>query len=105
MSAPPPLPQKAVPFVCSWSGGKDSCLALYRSMMAGARPLFLLTMLDENGERSRSHGLTKGILQAQTSLMGIPWVTGSASWPEYESVFIAALQKLEAAGARAGVFG
>ncbi|HUV60630.1 MAG TPA: hypothetical protein VMW71_00475, partial [Thermoplasmata archaeon] len=42
---------------CSWSGGKDSCLALFRALGSGLRPTVLLTMLTETGERSRSHGL------------------------------------------------
>jgi diphthine-ammonia ligase len=96
---------KGVSFVCSWSGGKDSCLALYRAMQAGGKPLFLLSMLREDGERSRSHGLLPDLLQAQASSLGIPLVTRTASWSDYEVVFIAALQELNAAGVRAGVFG
>lgn len=92
-------------FVCSWSGGKDSCLALYRAMRAGGEPLFLLSMLREDGERSRSHGLPPDLLQAQASSLGIPLVTRATSWPDYEAVFIAALQELKAAGVRTGVFG
>jgi diphthine-ammonia ligase len=34
---------------CSWSGGKDSCLAFHRSTLAGKRPSLLLTMLNESG--------------------------------------------------------
>ncbi len=96
---------KGVPFVCSWSGGKDSCLALYRAMGAGARPVFLLSMLREDGARSRSHGLEPGVLRAQASSLGIPLLTRNASWSDYEAVFIAALQELKAAGVEAGVFG
>ncbi|MGB2826197.1 MAG: adenosine nucleotide hydrolase, partial [Thermoplasmata archaeon] len=47
---------------CSWSGGKDSCLALHRSIKAGMKPSVLLTMLTEEGRRSRSHGLTVDVL-------------------------------------------
>jgi diphthine-ammonia ligase len=98
-------PARGVPFVCSWSGGKDSCLALYRAMQAGAEPSFLLAMLREDGTRSRSHGLRREVLQAQADRLGIPLVTKAASWADYESIFIAALQELEAAGVEAGVFG
>ncbi len=51
------LPQKNIPIVSSWSGGKDSCLALHHAVQNGAEPKALLSMLDETGERSRSHGL------------------------------------------------
>lgn len=94
-----------VTFVCSWSGGKDSCLALHRALQAGAEPRFLLSMLREDGARSRSHGLEPAILEAQAASLGIPLVTRTASWDEYESVFVAALQEVEAKGVRAGVFG
>jgi len=96
---------KDVPFVCSWSGGKDSCLALYRAMQVGARPAFLLSMLREDGLRSRSHGLPREILQAQADSLGIPLVTKTASWDDYESTFIVALEELKDAGVQVGVFG
>ncbi len=94
-----------MPFVCSWSGGKDSCMALYRATRLGARPACLLTILQEDGKRSRSHGLAKEVLQAQAQSVGIPLVTRAASWDEYESTFIAALKALKAQGVQAGVFG
>jgi len=52
-------------FFCSWSGGKDSCLALYRAMQQGGRPKQLLTMFDEEGDRSRSHGTRAPLIEAQ----------------------------------------
>jgi diphthine-ammonia ligase len=99
------IPGSNVPFVCSWSGGKDSCLALYRAVTAGAEPKSLFSMLREDGARSRSHGLPCEVLQAQAASLGIPLVTKTASWSDYESVFIAALQELRVDGVEAGVFG
>ena len=93
-------------FVCSWSGGKDSCLALHRAMRMGARPQALLTMLAENGEQSRSHGLAASVLRAQAACLGIPLVARPARRDEYEPVFVAALQELKrATGIEAGIFG
>ena len=97
--------REGIAFFCSWSGGKDSALALYRAMSAGARPCFLLTMLDEGGERSRSHGIPLDVLRGQATSLGIPLRTGCASWSEYESVFVTALRELAASGVEAGVFG
>lgn len=94
-----------IPVFCSWSGGKDSSLALYRAIDAGALPRFLLTILHEEGKRSRSHGLSKDFLQAQASCLGIPLITRSATWSEYESAFIEALQELKQCGVKSGVFG
>jgi diphthamide synthase (EF-2-diphthine--ammonia ligase) len=39
----------------SWSGGKDSMLALHRAQGSGCEVHSLLAMFDESGERSRSH--------------------------------------------------
>lgn len=102
---PASVPGKDMPFFCSWSGGKDSCLALYRACRAGATPRRLLTMLAEDGIRSRSHGLAREVLEAQASRLGIPLLARPAAWAEYEPVFIRALQDLKKEGIQAGVFG
>ena len=57
--------------VVSWSGGKDSCLALHRALQTGAEPIALLTMMQENGHQSRSHGLPLTVLQAQAKALEI----------------------------------
>ena len=43
----------------SWSGGKDSYLALHRSLPAYG-VVAMITMFSEDGARSRSHGLRNG---------------------------------------------
>jgi diphthine-ammonia ligase len=90
--------------VCSWSGGKDSALALDLAVEAGARPRALLAMLDENGERSRSHGLPRSVLEAQAAAIGVPLVTGAAPWADYTDVFVRELAAVSAETA-ACVFG
>lgn len=92
-------------FICSWSGGKDSCLSLHRALRLGGRPGMLLTMMREDGERSRSHGLPSSVLEAQASSLGIPLITQNTSWNDYEKVFVAALRQFNLAGMEAGVFG
>jgi diphthine-ammonia ligase len=92
-------------FFCSWSGGKDSCLALYRAIQNGGEPQFLLTMLREDGERSHSHGLPVSIIQKQADALRIPLVTCSASWSDYTAVFSSTLQKFKEQGIQYGVFG
>ncbi len=96
---------KDTPFVASYSGGKDSTLALWRAVRAGARPLALLTMLDETGERSRSHGVSPAVLDAQAALLGLPRISGHASWGDYERVFVEKLGHAREMGAVAAVFG
>jgi len=92
-------------FFCSWSGGKDSCLALYRAIEEGGRPRFLLTMLTEGGQVSRSHGLPLALLQEQSSALGIRLVVRDGSWDGYEAAFISALRELKKDGVEFGVFG
>ncbi|MBN2302688.1 MAG: diphthine--ammonia ligase [Lentisphaerae bacterium] len=92
-------------FFCSWSGGKDSCLALYHAMQQGGRPQCLLTIMTEDGMRSRSHGLPKSLLEEQARSLGVPIVFRSASWAEYETVFVSALRELKQDGINTGVFG
>ncbi len=99
------MPIKDKAFFCSWSGGKDSCLALYRAVLKGGRPACLLTMLTEGGEKSRSHGLPLSVLQNQARALGIPLVVRSASWEDYTSVFTEVLREFKSRQIDNGVFG
>ena len=89
----------------SWSGGKDSMLALHRALDSGYRVELLLAMFDEDGERSRSHGLSPHLLRAQAQALGIPLVMRRASWATYEAEFIAATTDFAAMGFKYGLFG
>jgi diphthine-ammonia ligase len=92
------------PFFCSWSGGKDSCLAFYRAIQQGGLPQYLFTMM-ENSERSKSHYLPVELLKEQAKALGVPLLSRSAKWQEYEAVFLGVLQELRSQGVAAGVFG
>lgn len=93
------------PFITSWSGGKDSALAFYRAVQQGHVPIALFTMFEEDGERSKSHGLKKQILEAQAERMGLPLVIGQADWVGYEEEFIRHLQNFKEQGIEMGVYG
>ncbi len=92
-------------FFCSWSGGKDSCFALYHALAAGGVPAYLLTVLAPGGERSQSHGVPLSLLERQAAALGVPLLTCEAGWEEYEEVFVAQLRALRGLGVEAGVFG
>jgi uncharacterized protein (TIGR00290 family) len=98
-------PAQGTPFFCSWSGGKDCCLALVLSAEAGARPAVLFTVMDETGARSHSHGLSLASLQVQANALGLPLVVRNASWAEYEDAFLDGLEEIRAMGIVDGVFG
>jgi uncharacterized protein (TIGR00290 family) len=89
----------------SWSGGKDSCLALWRARQSGMQVNRLITAMDESGQRARSHGVPPALLQAQADALGAPLTFYSASWQQYEEKFIAALHDAHRAGIRHAVFG
>jgi diphthine-ammonia ligase len=91
--------------LCSFSGGKDSCLALWRAQQQGIDVRTLLVMFEEGGERSRSHAIPLPLIRQQASALGLDLVTRSASWKTYEEVFVATLKELRACGHELAVFG
>ncbi|TCM92661.1 uncharacterized protein (TIGR00290 family) [Paenibacillus sp. BK033] len=91
-------------FIASFSGGKDSTLALYKSMQVG-EPIGLIVMMEEEGKRSRSHGMPPKLIRAQAESIGLPVYTAAASWEDYEKEFIALLEKAKHQGAEALVTG
>jgi uncharacterized protein (TIGR00290 family) len=94
------------PVFCSWSGGKDSALALHEAARAGAEPRLLISMMVEGGERSRSHGLSREVLAAQAAAVGLPIEFGAASWSGYEAELLRVLESsIGNGGPRVGVFG
>ncbi len=88
---------------CSWSGGKDSCLALYYALKQFGKVDLLFTMLGEDCERSRAHGLRKELLLRQSKCLGISHEFGCASWGDYEQEFLSFLFRKMRGGI--GIFG
>lgn len=89
----------------STSGGKDSLLALWHARQSGYDVRTMITMFDETGMRSRSHGISLPLMQAQAQQLGMQLITPHASWRDYEAVFVSTLQQLRATGHEAVVFG
>ncbi len=88
----------------SWSGGKDSYLALHRTLGA-FNVLALLTMFTEDGTRSRSHGLRPEVVGRQAHLLNLRLVTGRGSWKTYEEEFKRVLRDLARDGFSHAIFG
>ena len=84
--------------IVSFSGGKDSSLALYHTMQTG-KATGLIVMLEEQGLKSRSHGMSLDIIHAQAKAIGLPIYSASATWQDYENQFIQLLRKAQALGA------
>jgi diphthine-ammonia ligase len=96
---------EGIPFVASWSGGKDSAMAYYRAIKAGGVPKWLWTMFEEDEERSKSHALPFEVVEAQTKRIGVPLMIRGADWKGYEEQFLDAMKECVESGISHGVFG
>lgn len=91
-------------FFMSWSGGKDSALALYKAQQAGLNISHLFTMIAPNGY-TMSHRIPRRILEKQSEAMGLELITGTANWEDYEHEFRRVLCQLKNIGITGGIFG
>jgi uncharacterized protein (TIGR00290 family) len=60
--------------VLSWSGGKDSALALWAMREEGIEPTALLTTFTEDYGRVSMHAVRRVLLEAQAEAVGVPLV-------------------------------
>ncbi len=90
---------------CSWSGGKESCLACYKAIHEGHEAVALLTMFATTGRYTRSHRVSKELLIAQSQAIGIPLYQRRASWDTYEREFKRAVASFKREGVQGGIFG
>jgi uncharacterized protein (TIGR00290 family) len=89
----------------SWSGGKDSCLAMWRARQSGMTIRRLITAMDETGESARSHGVPPELLTAQADAFGAEMRFYRTSWETYQERFIATLRDARADGISHAIFG
>ena len=93
----------------SWSGGKDSMLALHRLRELGTPPEVLLTTLTEGYDRISMHRVRSALLAAQARAVGVPLATTAIPQgcdnATYEAVMSAALGAQRGAGVEAVAFG
>jgi uncharacterized protein (TIGR00290 family) len=89
------------PVVLSWSGGKDSALAL---AALRADPSYevvaLLTSITQGYERVSIHGVRRTLVEAQAAMLGLPLhevvLHPSSSNEAYEAAFVEALERVRA---------
>lgn len=91
--------------VVSWSGGKDSSLALRRARQRGLDVVGLFTMFDPGSGTSRSHGLPPALVRDQARCLDLPLHVGHAGWDDYEAEFKHGLGALVQDGVETAVFG
>jgi uncharacterized protein (TIGR00290 family) len=73
IAAPAGLPQHTS-FALSWSGGKDSALALWTLRRGRLEPEALITTVTESYERISMHGVRRELLVRQAEVLDIPLV-------------------------------
>lgn len=70
-----PMMVAGTDIVLSWSGGKDSALALLALREQGrAEPVALLTTVTEGYERVSMHGVRRQLVRSQAGAVGVPLV-------------------------------
>ena len=84
--------------ILSWSGGKDSALALHEIQNTDNYEIHgLLTTVNEDFERISIHGVRQILLEQQADSLGFPlekvFISKKASLEEYESKMQKALKK------------
>ena len=89
----------------SWSGGKDSCMAMHYANAQGLQPVKLLTTITEDSLNSRGHGISVDLLALQAQALDLPFLHVPTSWDEYEANYKNAIGQLKKEGIEAGIFG
>ncbi|MCL2125392.1 MAG: adenine nucleotide alpha hydrolase [Oscillospiraceae bacterium] len=92
-------------FVASYSGGKDSILAVHRAIKAGLVPIGLITTYNSDADRSWFHGMSEELLQSVSDSLRIPLKLIQTTGDSYAENFEAALMEAKAAGAEVCIFG
>jgi uncharacterized protein (TIGR00290 family) len=93
----------------SWSGGKDSALALYKAQQSGVPVNTLVTTVNQSLNRVSMHGVRRELLQRQATSLHLPLTT--IELPEvpdmqvYEEAVRQTNRNLKSSGITQGVFG
>jgi uncharacterized protein (TIGR00290 family) len=103
-------PTPATPVLLSWSGGKDSCLALRELLRApDVRVAALVTTVTRDFDRVSMHGVRRVLLERQAESLGLPLcqveISKGASNEEYETAMGVAFDGFHAGGVRDVAFG
>jgi diphthine-ammonia ligase len=92
-------------YALSFSGGKDSTLALDRALRQGLNVARLFNIYEGVSGRVRFHGIRAPLIAAQAESIGIPLVQDSTHPDDYETVFLRTLDRLRDQGIGGIVFG
>jgi uncharacterized protein (TIGR00290 family) len=85
-------------YAASWSGGKDSCFAYWKTVSQGSKVSYLLNFINQDSTKAMSHGLDRKLIALQAKAMGLPILQQKVTWETYEAGFKNALAKLKLKG-------
>jgi diphthine-ammonia ligase len=97
--------EESMRYALSFSGGKDSTLALHRARNDGFDVAHLFNIFEGSSGRVRFHGTRSSLIAAQAASIGIPLVQASTHPDDYEIVFERVLDGLQGAGIGGVIFG
>jgi len=80
---------------CFWSSGKDSCLALYKTIQDGYKIRYLLNFISHEYKRVSFHGAKAELVILQAAALGIPLLQKETTKDNYEEVFKKSLKELK----------
>lgn len=89
----------------SWSGGKDSTLALDRCRRQGLDVRVLFNIYEGSTGRVRFHGVRRALIEAQARAAGLTLVSAHTHPRDFETVFLDVLDELARRGVEGAVFG
>jgi uncharacterized protein (TIGR00290 family) len=89
----------------SWSGGKDSTLALDRALRGGLPVHHLFNLYDADSERVAFHGVRAELIRLQAERLGLGILQLPVPRGEFERVFTDGLDRLRALGVTGIAFG
>jgi uncharacterized protein (TIGR00290 family) len=98
------------PVLMSWSGGKDSCLALYEIQKSSDYSVAaLLTTITREYDRISMHGVRRALLERQADSLGLPlhqvMLSKGANNEEYEMKMAQAFNEYREDGIDSVIFG
>lgn len=92
-------------YIVSWSGGKDSCLALYEAMRRGYKVSYILNFISKEFRRVSFHGTEAKLIRLQSEALGIPLSQHETTPDGYEQEFKEAVRSLIPRGIKGIIFG
>ncbi len=92
-------------YALSWSGGKDSTLALDRACRQGLDVSYLFNIYEGSSGRVRFHGVRSELIAVQAESLGITLLQAHTHPDNFETVFCGVLDSLRDRGVEGIIFG